>query len=112
MPEEIPLWAFLVSHAVTIAGGGGLGAWLSGRGKSKEGDAAVTDARTKADSALWARMDAEIERLDRKLDKERQECDERIEALEREVGELETTVAILVRHYDDISEPLPVEVDP
>ena len=111
MPEELPTWAFLVSHLLTIVGGGGLGAWMAGRGASKEGDAALSEARTKADSALWARMEAEIERLDRRLEAERKDCDERISALEAELDETQETIRILVRRFDEISEPLPVELE-
>ena len=110
MPEDLPMWAFLFSHAVTILGGGGLGAWMAGRGASKEGDAALSEARTKADSALWGRMEAEIERLDRRLEQERQDCNERISALESELDETRETVRILVRRFDELSEPLPIEL--
>lgn len=119
MPDELPTWAFLISHILTIAGGGGLGAWLSGRGKNKEGEAALVKARAEADSGLWMRMEAEVERLDRKLDEERRECDERIGRLESDLAderksrrELQETVSIMVQRFDDLSEPLPAEIGP
>ena len=115
---DLPTWLFALSHLLTGGLGGVVTAWITSRGSARKGDAAVMEAADGRIEMSFDRLEADIERLSRRLETERKECDQRIgaleDALDTERGhrrELEETVRILADHLEDLSEPLPVELD-
>lgn len=132
MPDDLPLWLGVLVSVITAISGGGVGAWLSGRGDNKKGDAALMDAQMRSEAERWNRVLDELQRLGEKSDrleadlqreknereKERARFEQRIAHLEKlreedrgRFAEYDETMRIIVAWADDISEPLPVELD-
>ena len=132
MPDDLPLWLGVLVSIITAISGGGVGAWLSGRGDNKKGDAALMDAQLRSEAERWNRVLDELKRLGEKsdrlesdLERERAERERERERFERRIAQLEKlreedrerfaeydeTMRIIVAWADEISEPLPVELD-
>lgn len=115
---DLPTWALAASHILTGGAGGIITAYLTSRGSARKGRAAVIEAADGRIDLAFDRLEAEIDRLERQQQQEREECDRRISALEetvdRERGqreELEATVEELVDYIDSLGEDIPEELE-
>lgn len=121
MMEDVPGWAFAITHALIGLGSGIGGAWITSRASNVKARADQTRAETERESSHFEQMrellreerearQTAVAELSARLEQEQRDCDEKLAEIGRELSETRETVRMLVHRLEDISDPYLEEI--